>query len=104
MRVARSPLFYLGRGNSNRLARGTEKSLTRAIAAIESSEYVQDMNETDTGLNRYLREIGRFSLLTPRQEIELALAAFCQTGRGRAVGCVPGQPAFLGDKQRGVAG
>ena len=30
------------------------------------------MNETDTGLNRYLREIGRFSLLTPRQEIELA--------------------------------
>ena len=30
------------------------------------------MNESDTGLNRYLREIGRFSLLTPRQEIELA--------------------------------
>jgi RNA polymerase primary sigma factor len=30
------------------------------------------MNETDTGLNRYLREIGRFSLLTPQQEIELA--------------------------------
>ena len=30
------------------------------------------MNETDTGLNRYLREIGRFSRLTPQQEIELA--------------------------------
>ena len=30
------------------------------------------MNESDTGLNRYLREIGRFSLLTPQQEIELA--------------------------------
>ena len=30
------------------------------------------MNESDSGLNRYLREIGRFSLLTLQQEMELA--------------------------------
>src|SRR5213592_2648352 len=30
------------------------------------------MNQSDTELNTYLREIGRFSLLTPQQEIELA--------------------------------
>jgi RNA polymerase primary sigma factor len=30
------------------------------------------MNEIDTGLNRYLREIGQFPRLTPQQEIELA--------------------------------
>ncbi len=30
------------------------------------------MNENDTGLNRYLQEIGRISLLTPQEEIELA--------------------------------
>src|SRR5207244_4301939 len=34
--------------------------------------YVPVMNKSDTGLNRYLREIGRIPLLTPEQEIELA--------------------------------
>jgi RNA polymerase primary sigma factor len=30
------------------------------------------MNKSDTGLSRYLQEIGRIPLLTPQQEIELA--------------------------------
>jgi RNA polymerase primary sigma factor len=35
-------------------------------------EYVSVMNKSDTGLNTYLREIGRIPLLTPQQEMELA--------------------------------
>ncbi len=34
--------------------------------------YVRVMNENDSGLNRYLQEIGRIPLLTPQQEVELA--------------------------------
>src|SRR5207302_11432487 len=37
-----------------------------------SVEYVLVMNKRDTGLERYLKEIGQIPLLTPEQEIELA--------------------------------
>jgi RNA polymerase primary sigma factor len=39
---------------------------------VRSGEYLVLVNESDTGFNRYLREIGRFPRLTPQQEIELA--------------------------------
>src|SRR5205814_5909021 len=42
----------------------------RGGAAPESNFSV--MNESDSGLNRYLREIGRIPHLTPQQETELA--------------------------------
>jgi RNA polymerase primary sigma factor len=35
-------------------------------------DYLRVMNENDFGLNKYLQEIGRFSLLTPQEEIKLA--------------------------------
>src|SRR5260370_34839916 len=39
---------------------------------MRSVECVPTMNKSDTGLNRYLREIGRIPLLTRQEEIELA--------------------------------
>src|SRR2546427_5348960 len=65
-------LVYFERGSDDQLIGGTAKSHACVVAARSLPRIFSVMNENDSGLNRYLQEIGRISLLTPQQEIELA--------------------------------
>src|SRR5205823_5137744 len=71
-RAGRVSRFSPEGGSAEYLASGIEKPFSRAVATETLHEYVLVMNENDSGLNRYLREIGRIPLLTPGEEIELA--------------------------------
>ncbi len=62
----------LERGITDPLASGISKSHPCVVAAKPLRRIRSAMNKSDTGLNRYLREIGRIPLLTLQEEIELA--------------------------------
>src|SRR3989475_5218229 len=65
-------LVYFERGSDDQLIGGTAKSHACVVAARSLPRIFSVMNENDSGLNRYLQEIGRIPLLTPLQEVELA--------------------------------